>query len=299
MKRLLLILTIFVMLSIILVSCKSDVSQESEIASSQSRVIEGLLGRYYDTDQRIRITDCGEYITLDYLENPDADFVLPTVFANGMKINSVSNQAFSGNKDIIKLTVPDGYKYIDSFAFMDCSNLETVTLGKDVYDIGEMAFAGCYNIKEIIVSEQNPNLYAKNNAIIDKHENKVLFSTSYLPQNATAVYHSAFRKNKNINDVILPDTVSLLGSYCFSDSSLKSVVLSAGLLEIKTHAFQNTELTDIYIPECVEKIESAVFYGIDGITINCESTSKPDGWDDKWLDGCTNYTINWGVTREE
>lgn len=36
MKRLLLILTIFAMLSIILVSCKSDVSQESELASSQA-----------------------------------------------------------------------------------------------------------------------------------------------------------------------------------------------------------------------------------------------------------------------
>ena len=291
MKPFKLLLAIIILLY--LTSCSTN-----DNAAFQPRVIEGLLGRYYDTEQRIRITDCGEYVTLDYLDNPDADFVLPTVFANGMKINSVSNQAFSGNKKIIKLTVPDGYKYIDSFAFMDCSNLETVTLGKDVYDIGEMAFAGCYNIKEIIVSEQNPNLYAKNNAIIDKHENKVLFSTSYLPQNATAVYHSAFRKNKNINDVILPDTVSLLGSYCFSDSSLKSVVLSAGLLEIKTHAFQNTELTDIYIPECVEKIESAVFSGVDGITINCESESKPEGWDDKWLDGCTNYTINWGVTRE-
>lgn len=57
--------------------------------------------------------------------------------------------AFSGNKYIRKVIIPDGISTIMRGAFLNCSNLEEVVLPKSVEEIDTITFANCENLKKI------------------------------------------------------------------------------------------------------------------------------------------------------
>ncbi len=83
---------------------------------------------------------------------------------------------------------------------------------------------------------------------------------------------SAITTNKNLKTVVLPNTVTYLGSHAFSGcTSLASVVLSNQLDTIEKYAFNKCEsLTSITIPDSVRMIGISAFSGtvsLDSITL--------------------------------
>lgn len=67
--------------------------------------------------------------------------------------------AYSGNTDIVSLTIPGGISRIGEKAFEDCSELMAVGLGKDVRSIESRAFAGCSALSRVIFeSEEVPEV---------------------------------------------------------------------------------------------------------------------------------------------
>ena len=266
--------------------------------SSQSRVVEGMIGIYYDTEELVTIQDCGKIVSLNAVENATADLILPTDFPNGMKINYVGEFAFLNNDVIVNVTVPDGYEYIGMGSFACATELKTVYIGKDVHTIEESAFMGCNSIESITISDDNLFLYVDNNAIVTKEDKKLLFSTNYIPNDITVICASSLRENKTLGKVVVPKNVLVIEGYSFCDSALSAIELPNGVTKIGKHAFKNTQLKEIFIPISVVELEEAVFDEINGIVINCEAESQPEGWDAKWLDGCTNYQLNWGVERD-
>ena len=66
-----------------------------------------------------------------------------------------------------------------------------------------------------------------------------------------AIGNDAFRGNKNIRSVIIPDTVKKIGASAFADcTNLGNVILSSNLEEMESEAFARCELlTDIEIPK--------------------------------------------------
>ena len=288
------ILPCLIILSLLLTSCTFGIDTES----NEPRAIEGMLGYRYDTIDKVAVTDLGDDVYLEKYENVDADLILPTMFADEKVINHVGESAFMDDDRIVTLTIPDGYLTISFFSFMYCDNLETVYIGKDLYEIGDGAFEGSNSIKEFIVSEDNPHMYSTQGCVI-KREGKVLLATNgAIPPETEQIYHSVFREREDISAVVLPEKVNYIGGYAFANSSLSSIELPECLNTIEKGAFMNTTLTEICIPANVVNINEAVFSGVNGITINCEAESKPETWDDEWLKGCIGYQVNWGVKAQ-
>ena len=56
-----------------------------------------------------------------------------------------------------KKTIARLSKKIDSYAFMNCSSLQAVVIPKKITEFGFNIFEGCFSIKEIHISIENPN----------------------------------------------------------------------------------------------------------------------------------------------
>ncbi len=290
MKKTLVLLSALI---IILVGCSREIPSNEE-----SRVQEGVLGIRYDTVEKVTMQIADETVILKQCENTTPDFTLPTQFFDGTKFNNLGDHAFRGDETVVSVIIPDGYEYIGHYAFTECPNLKFVYIGKDVCYIGERAFTDCPKLERFEVSPANPYIYEKEGCILETSSGTLLATKGNIPEGTKRIGYCVFSGNSNLSNLDIPNSVETIGGLAFDKSSLTSVRLPDSIIEIETAAFsQCTQLKEIYIPN-IETLGARIFYGIDGITINCEAESKPDGWDDKWLDGCTNYTVNWGVTRE-
>lgn len=72
---------------------------------------------------------------------------LPSVIIPNSVV-SIGDHAFAYCYNLTSITIPDSVTQIDSCAFYYCKSLTSVTIGDDV-TIGEEAFRGCSNLKEI------------------------------------------------------------------------------------------------------------------------------------------------------
>lgn len=224
------------------------------------------------------------------------DVVYPNETSDGWKINHLREHICTGDKTIVNLTIPDTYESIGHFAFYNCPNLESVYFGKNVNSIDGTAFSCCPKFKKFDVSPENPYLYEKDGCVLERETNKLVATNGNLPIETKEICQSVFAGNTNLSDIVIPNGVEIIGDYAFNMTSVETVSIPNTVKEIGIAAFAScANLKEIYIPRNVLKLGGAVFGLNEGIVINCEAESQPEGWDAEWLKNCTNYTLNWGV----
>lgn len=82
----------------------------------------------------------------------DTVIVIPSTH-EGLPVTQIATSAFSGNKDITSVTIPNSITIIKWGAFWKCSNLKSVVFeeGSKVTYIGGYAFHSCTNLIEITI----------------------------------------------------------------------------------------------------------------------------------------------------
>ena len=65
------------------------------------------------------------------------------------EVVAIGDDAFSRNKFIEEVIIPEGVDYIGNYAFSECSNLKKIVLPKSLQEINLGAFSGCTNLREI------------------------------------------------------------------------------------------------------------------------------------------------------
>ena len=68
------------------------------------------------------------------------------------------------------------------------------------------------------------------------------------------IKRSAFAGCDNLNSVMCPSTMHSIGMYAFWQSPLKKITLNEGLVRIMDDAFNDTELSELYIPKTVTEL---------------------------------------------
>ena len=186
------------------------------------------------------------YYNLDSYESIEAIFYIPS------KLTSV--------------TITGGYVY--SGTFLNCANLTTISILDGVRSVDNYAFEGCNNLQyntfdnvKYLGNSENPYF-----ALIKSNSDSI---ESCLIHNDTKIISdSAFFECSSLTSITLPNGVTNIGNYAFCDcSSLESITLPNSITSIGESAFYNcSSLTNISIPNSVTSIEDFTFCGCSNLS---------------------------------
>ena len=121
-----------------------------------------------------------------------------------------------------------------------------------------------------------------------------------LPSSLKYIGARSFARLRNITDLKLPSELRTLGEGAFEGClSLKTVNLGecTKLESVGGAAFREAAISEITVPASVVSMGELVFNlnKVD-LTIHCEASEQPSGWNDKWWDsnkeGVT-ITVEW------
>ena len=115
--------------------------------------------------------------------------------------------------------------------------------------------------------------------------------TIILSDGVTEIEKKAFYKCRNLESVVIPETVTKIGSGAFAWSGLKSIILPGRLTEIGEKAFSTCgKLETVVIPDSVTKIGPYAFAdsGLKSITLPYGVEIGEDAFRD-----CSNLVVNY------
>lgn len=175
------------------------------------------------------------YVDNCLVATKNSDLPLDLVIPEGTRL--IANQAFANyifqQNDLLEtVDIPGSVSHIGYAAF--CKNpVENVTLHKGTTHIGNSAFVGCTNLKEMT-----------------------------LPDGLTFIGNSAFNYCNQLTNVTLPEQVAYIGGNAFMKCMLKQIALPKQLTSIGDGAFSNCyQLNDVTLPQQLTKIGDETFNG--------------------------------------
>jgi len=184
---------------------------------------------------------------------------------------------FANCKNLKSITLAEGIKIIEEYAFTECA-IEKIVIPDSVTYIGSSAFAMCENLKEIeyngilercgsFVFEDTPWLENKqkeyplvilSNTLVDASE---AMGEVVVPNGITLIGDYAFFKNESVTSVIMPEGIKSIGWRAFNDVALLKKLTFKGSIEtIANEAFIGCDsLTEIVFPEGMVSIGYEAF----------------------------------------
>lgn len=168
---------------------------------------------------------------------------------------------------LTSITIPSTYNgkpvvEIDSFAFDDCKQLTSITIGDNIAKLTCNTFRYCSKLEKINISSANSDYYSRSNCIIEKSSNALIFgcNTNEIPDTVSSIGEYAFF-GRDITFIIIPNSVLMIKEGAFeSCRKLESVIMGNSVTEIERDAFAYCEtLKGILMPDSVRDIGALAF----------------------------------------
>ena len=177
--------------------------------------------------------------------------------------SSAVHQPWYDYRDAItSVLVEGGVTSVGSYAFYGLDNLTNVVIEEGVEEIGSHAMKYCKNLSHVTlpgsITKFGPSVF---------YGSELLTSAGPIGSGCTIEFAwtetiptKAFDSHFSLTEVILPDTLKVIGDDAFLDcTSLSYVDLPDGLVSIGHRAFEETALTSIVIPATVTEIGAEAF----------------------------------------
>ena len=211
---------------------------------------------------------------------------------------------FNGCTGVEEVTFAEGTTTVHPGLFGGCG-LKRIVIPEMVTSIGNYAFAGCSELKEVVFEGDaltKIGYYAFANTAI---------STIELPESTNSIGDYAFYKCSSLSRIQLPNNVKTVGNYAFnSDAALISVSLPEGLTTIGNCAFAKcTSIESLTLPSTIAAIGKQAFedcYALKQLTlpssmgsVSINFTTSSNGIAYGMFNGCANLNqVNFeaGVT---
>ncbi len=194
----------------------------------------------------------------------------------GVKV--VCNRAFKDSSQIRNLYISETVEEVEEYAF-SCNSVEKVLIPKSIIKWGKNAFAGCFNLREVLFDSEIGtlgygmfSLCSSMERIVIPPKIKDIPSNSFefcrslcsvtLPKNIEQIGDCAFLGCENLENIELPNSIKRIGNGAFQDCYvLKSIILPASLDGLRDDLFMNCfGIEELIIPEGVLAIGKDCFY---------------------------------------
>ena len=197
---------------------------------------------------------------------------------------TIGDSAFNGCKCLEKVYVPSTVTHLGEYVFMECTALteariETVNDDSSGHYMGKIIFGRCPNLTKLTIAntEQTHTLFLNSNwgdpgedyYAASRTDSKVYFYIPKKLESITILYddkvkQDTFRGMSSLKEVVLPDTITEIGSEAFADCTVLTSLdfVPKSVKSIGNNAFAGcTGLTAITLPENVESIGYNCFGG--------------------------------------
>lgn len=165
-------------------------------------------------------------LAVSYYDGKDKDVSIPIDYDNKM-VRNVAKSAFKGSY-IESVTMPDGMKTIDGYAFALCKSLNIVNIPEGVTIIGENAFFANFALTEV-----------------------------ELPQTLEEIKMNAFNAT-GLEEIVIPKKVKSIGDFAFADcNDLTEIKVLSKDTKVSKTAFKTGAKTKVIAPKGSSAIKAA------------------------------------------
>ncbi len=189
-------------------------------------------------------------------------------------VNVIGEYAFSFNKNIKKVVLPETILEIKQSAYYGCEQLEDINFPTNLTTIGDYSFSQCKNLVRVVLPA---GIIDIGNSVFSYCSNlkNIIFS-----QNLSSIGDNAFEFCISMENIDLPETIAEIGDYAFQYSGISSIELPDSLENLGAYSFNGcSNILEVEIPENMKSINEWVFKNCSNLkTIIIPDTVKEIGW---------------------
>ena len=218
---------------------------EVKLATAEINYVLSNDGTYYlvgdgtNGSGLVSIPENGNIIIPDTIYDVENNIVYP--------VKIITDGAFRDIEDINIITLGANIYNIGEYAFSGCT-ASSITLNQGLLTIGNGAFKDCENIAALVI----PNSVVSVGISIARGCIALLSAT--ISNSLTAITQTMFEGCTSLMSIVIPENITSLGLECFSEcTALAHVTMYNNITSIGEKAFYNcSSLTEIDIPENIE-----------------------------------------------
>lgn len=171
--------------------------------------------------------------------------------------------SFANNCGIEEYVIPNNVTEIGNDAFAHCYNLKKIIIPSSVTKIGSEAFSGCQNLASITlpqsITEIEDATFATCRCLIHL----------IIPNGVTKIGDGAFEACSSLKELTIPNTVIKMGNGVFNGcTSIVNVNIPNEITEIGDRVFKDcSSLSEINIPKDVIMIGKETFSGCSSLSM--------------------------------
>ncbi len=275
----------------------SSHTPESQYTTSEFQQKYPISANDMDISEDGLASDFEYYIYMDeaYItayKGNDANVIVPGEI-KGCPVYSVAGGTFSNMPYIETITFQEGIQSLAFCTIEECENLKQINFPSTMelrYEKNTDSAKGgytevpmyCFNLEKVTVADGNPYMKLEDGILYSADGKSVILCVPKYNKTKVTILDgvediapNAFYGCEAIEEIVMPDTVKMIGYWAFcSANNLKKVNISENCEFIGQFAFYSTAVTSIHIPASIETILGGAFGTAPLAEITVDSTNE-------------------------